>query len=308
MDGTWGTDQNPEKHSSALGYSGGAVGRVSARPSGRWPANLVLGCTCAETREGVAKSGTHVGHNRDGAALTSQTAFHARHKDTNDVGYGDASGHEPTRIHTDPDCPCAMLDAQTGERRSAGDYPTTYSNATGYGGWQTTQGPLYNDSGGASRFFYRAPIDDPDAELERFRYVAKASRRERNAGCEGMPEHDKADQSSWGRTCNVCGATFVDPATGEPKCGHGDFSWTPTKPAANHHPTVKPVALMRWLIKLVAYPGDLVLDPFMGSGTTGVACAMEGREFIGIEREAEYVAIAERRIAAAAEAQLDLLS
>jgi site-specific DNA-methyltransferase (adenine-specific) len=54
---------------------------------------------------------------------------------------------------------------------------------------------------------------------------------------------------------------------------------------------------MRWLVKLVARPGDVVLDPFMGSGTTGVACAMEGREFIGIEKDAEYVEIARRRIA-----------
>jgi len=56
---------------------------------------------------------------------------------------------------------------------------------------------------------------------------------------------------------------------------------------------------MRWLVKLVAQPGDVVLDPFTGSGTTGVACAMEGREFVGIEREAEYVEIARRRIEAA---------
>jgi site-specific DNA-methyltransferase (adenine-specific) len=56
---------------------------------------------------------------------------------------------------------------------------------------------------------------------------------------------------------------------------------------------------MRWLVKLVARPGDVVLDPFTGSGTTGVACAEEGRDFIGIEREAEYVEIARRRIDAA---------
>lgn len=64
---------------------------------------------------------------------------------------------------------------------------------------------------------------------------------------------------------------------------------------------------MRWLVKLVAQPGDVVLDPFAGSGTTGVACAMEGREFIGIEREAEYITIAEARIAnASAQGRLPL--
>jgi len=68
------------------------------------------------------------------------------------------------------------------------------------------------------------------------------------------------------------------------------------KEAANHHPTVKPVALMSWLVRLISPPGGIVLDPFMGSGTTGVAAVQEGREFIGIEREPEYLEIAEARI------------
>lgn len=63
---------------------------------------------------------------------------------------------------------------------------------------------------------------------------------------------------------------------------------------------MKPVELMRWLVKLVTPIGGTVLDPFTGSGTTGMACRYEQREFIGIEREADYVAIAERRIAAVA--------
>jgi site-specific DNA-methyltransferase (adenine-specific) len=68
----------------------------------------------------------------------------------------------------------------------------------------------------------------------------------------------------------------------------------------NDHPTVKPIELMRWLVRLVTPPHGTVLDPFMGSGTTGMACRYELREFIGIEREAAYVRIAERRIAAVA--------
>lgn len=66
----------------------------------------------------------------------------------------------------------------------------------------------------------------------------------------------------------------------------------------NNHPTVKPLALMRWLLRLVCSPGGTVLDPFMGSGTTAIACMQEGRHFTGIERMSEYVAIAEKRIAA----------
>ena len=67
--------------------------------------------------------------------------------------------------------------------------------------------------------------------------------------------------------------------------------------AQNHHPTVKPLALMEYLCKLTKTPtGGIVLDPFMGSGTTGMACVNTGRGFIGIEKEPEYFEIAEKRI------------
>ena len=65
----------------------------------------------------------------------------------------------------------------------------------------------------------------------------------------------------------------------------------------NHHPTVKPTALMRYLCKLVTPPAGTVLDPFMGSGSTGKAARMDGFGFIGIEQDADYIAIARARIA-----------
>lgn len=139
------------------------------------------------------------------------------------------------------------------------DSPTGSFGVTRRAG--TTLSP--GDSGGPSRFFY----------------CAKASRRERNAGLEGM-EAKAAEWDHWV-------ASGTNP---------GGIS----APRTNHHPTVKPVALMQWLVRLVAREGDLVLDPFLGSGTTGAACAEEGRDFIGIEKEAEYVEIARRRIEAAA--------
>ena len=71
------------------------------------------------------------------------------------------------------------------------------------------------------------------------------------------------------------------------------------------HPTQKPVALMEWVIKLLTKEGDTILDPFMGSGTTGVACARLNRNFIGIEINPQYFEIAQRRIAEA-QAQLTL--
>jgi site-specific DNA-methyltransferase (adenine-specific) len=67
----------------------------------------------------------------------------------------------------------------------------------------------------------------------------------------------------------------------------------------NNHPTVKPADLMRYLCRLVTPPGGVVLDPFMGSGSTGKAAALEGFDFIGIEQSAEYLEIARTRIEAA---------
>jgi DNA modification methylase len=64
----------------------------------------------------------------------------------------------------------------------------------------------------------------------------------------------------------------------------------------NHHPTVKPIDLMRWLVRLVTPPGGTVLDPFTGSGTTGIAAGLEGMDFIGIEQELEYLKIARARM------------
>jgi site-specific DNA-methyltransferase (adenine-specific) len=64
----------------------------------------------------------------------------------------------------------------------------------------------------------------------------------------------------------------------------------------NNHPTVKPNSLMRWLVRLVCPQGGAVLDPFMGSGSTGVACMQEGMEFVGIDMEEHYCDIARRRI------------
>lgn len=69
----------------------------------------------------------------------------------------------------------------------------------------------------------------------------------------------------------------------------------------NTHPTVKPVDLMRWLVRLLTPPGGLVLDPFCGSGSTGVACAAEGVDFLGMELDPGYTRTAEARIAHARE-------
>jgi site-specific DNA-methyltransferase (adenine-specific) len=117
-----------------------------------------------------------------------------------------------------------------------------------------------------------------------FCYFSKPSRGEREAGCDHLPA--------------VSGAMAVDreegsPGSQSPGAGAGRVA----EEIRNVHPTVKSIALMRWLCRLITPPGGTVLDPFLGSGTTGCAAALERFDFIGIEREAEYVAIAEARIA-----------
>ncbi len=73
-----------------------------------------------------------------------------------------------------------------------------------------------------------------------------------------------------------------------------------SEPRRNHHPTVKPTALMRYLCRLVTPPGGVVLDPFTGSGSTGKAAILEGFRFIGIDLNPEYIEIARGRVAQAA--------
>ena len=123
--------------------------------------------------------------------------------------------------------------------------------------------------------------------VSRFFYCPKTSTAEREAGCDHLPLKT-AGELTGGRKAGSAGLN-------NPRAGAGRTS----QGRRNHHPTVKPVALMRWLVRLVTPPGGLVLDPFTGSGTTGIACVHEQMRFLGMEREAEYVRIAEARIGAA---------
>lgn len=151
---------------------------------------------------------------------------------------------------------------------------------------QTTSGG--GDKRGGCQFFMNGDKRSEPTNHEpnsgsaaRFFYCAKASRSERNAGLEGMAKKFTATMND--------GIGKREHNESEPN------AWT-----QNHHPTVKPLALMRYLARLTKTPtGGVVLDPFMGSGTTGMAAVMEGRDFIGIELNAEYLEIAERRIAEA---------
>ena len=130
----------------------------------------------------------------------------------------------------------------------------------------TGRDQTFGGGGGASRFFY----------------VAKPSREEREIGCYDVPQKQRDETRTVG-----------DPGGDNPRNRGAQLR-------GNFHPTVKPIELMRWLVRLITPVGGTVLDPFTGSGTTGCACAFELRPFVGIEREADYVEIAKRRIAACA--------
>lgn len=174
-------------------------------------------------------------------------------------------GRWPANVCLDEDA-AAALDEQSGTLTSGGTPSRRLSDKTRhtYGAFNGTENPdgIGRSEGGASRFFY----------------CAKASRAEREAGLEGRERKAKL----W--------------SSGEQSPGTFQAEGT-DRTSTNHHPTVKPVALMRWLCRLVTPPGGLILDPFTGSGTTGVAAALEGFRFLGIEQEAEYAQIAEARIA-----------
>ncbi len=117
-------------------------------------------------------------------------------------------------------------------------------------------------------------LEPENKSASRFFYCAKASKSERNFGCEEMEDKTTDD-------------------------GREVVSNRPhqrgTTQRKNNHPTVKPIKLMEYLVKLVSKEGATVLDPFLGSGTTLIACVKLGRKGIGIEKEAEYCEIAKSR-------------
>ncbi len=161
----------------------------------------------------------------------------------------------------------------------------------------TTAGGLCT-ANALGRFPANTILDNGEGEeWRRYFYCAKASKKDRDEGLEEL-EEKKTGELQGGRKegsagsimLNENGTTRVNPyaGTGAPK--------------KNSHPTVKPTALMQYLIRLVAPKGATILDPFMGSGSTGKAVMYENKErntgykFIGIEKEAEYCKIAEARI------------
>ena len=184
------------------------------------------------------------------------------------IDAGDAKGRFPANfIHDGSDEAVSLFPESNG-----GAFPKKSNVATGRhyeGGWGNVNNEVRTEmgNGSAARFFY----------------CAKASKSERNAGLEAF--EDKKSQHNAGgigRKVSV-----------EKRLKQGKENAPMMK---NIHPTVKPVKLMEYLCRLVTPPNGVVLDPFMGSGTTGIAATNEGFCFVGIEMDEEYMNIAKARI------------
>jgi DNA modification methylase len=327
--GIWGNHgQRPENHRAEPGSNGTTMGRGWNAPgsrrhdAGRWPANVVLDEEAADAldpadqwrrffyvcgAESIEAESTSAGRKTASSDASSRTdgsgsrrTVQSRPDTTSTTATttgsttgsttSNSSNGRDTRPTTEPSEPprsnetgsaCAP-DAASGSRststqsgalesgRATASPANPSTCASGERGTESattrTCAPIALDSGTNPRAFY----------------VAKASRAERNAGLDGFEER--------------AAGNFEDDAYEWATDGKGNPRSAPVA-KRNHHPTVKPLALMRWLVRLVTPPGGTVLDPFTGSGTTGCAAALEGFEFVGIEREPEYADLAEARIA-----------
>ena len=149
----------------------------------------------------------------------------------------------------------------------------------------------YNDSGSFSRYFdlnkwWEEKIKQLPESVQKtfpFLIVPKASKAEKNRGCEKLGEKARANINK------------MMGEAGSFKTGSGNVRTVKFK---NHHPTVKPIKLMSYLIILGSRPNDIILDPFVGSGTTCIAAKMLGRRYIGFDNEKGYIEIAQCRLRA----------
>jgi DNA modification methylase len=240
---------------------------------GRFPANIILECICDEVIKGdkgeVKKSNNDKMWNSD--------LFGQRKEGDHYTDKGD--------IHTNPMCPCRLLDEQSGVSKSIKSKRggAVDSNSKTYN-WNNGDDKVidmyecgFTDKGGASRFFYQA----------------KVSKKERNLGLDEFCSvvGDVNNISGKRLKCRICDKWYI--TSDNCKCETPDWIEPSTK---NFHPTIKPITLMSYLCRLITPEGGVVLDPFMGSGSTGIAARLEGFDFIGMEMDEDYVKIAEARI------------
>lgn len=155
-----------------------------------------------------------------------------------------------------------------------------FPDTTSEGHWAKTKVTGFGDFGnGKSEYFGVGEKYKSKGSAARFFYCAKASKKERNEGLDNTEETINCDRN--------------------PDCYSADVPFNRSaNPKKNIHPTVKPLKLMQYLVRLVTPKNGIVLDPFMGSGTTGMAAKSQGFRYIGFDMTKEYVEIAEARIKA----------
>lgn len=209
------------------------------------------------------------------AAEEGRNAMHGGLKAI-DLSDRKSQGRWPANLILDEES-AAMLDKQTGRLTSGGGIKVgkRKKQSTNFTASKNYDKVVFTpDSGDASRFFY----------------CAKASRKERNMGMENCEDKLLA------RSGGAQGAEN----RGEKEYLQKHIGLNRVAVVKNNHPTVKPLALMKYLCTLLKMPGSdqIILDPFLGSGTTGIACKELGINFIGIEKEREYCEISVKRIAA----------
>lgn len=186
-----------------------------------------------------------------------------------------------------PDCPICLLNEMSGIKKSGmtklGQKRLMSSNPNKhtYGKWEpdTVRNATYRDSGYVSRFFY----------------CSKTSKSDRNEGLEGLAFEKVIGHNRFDK-CAVCGGYILQNKTRPSACQCENPKREHNKVKGNFHPTVKPTDLLRYLCRLIGHPNCVILDPFMGSGSTGKASVLEGFRFVGIEKEDDYCKIALARI------------
>jgi len=277
--GSWKTDKAAENV-----YEGGYEGKdIESSPLGRFPANIILthheDCECKGTKKVKPSNGSGKASEKGGGF--SKGMFGDGTSDNIGGGFTDADGNETIEDwDCHEDCPIRILDEQSGVSQSLSTkigFTNPIEDNSFFYGMRNKVTVRHNDKGGASRFFY----------------VAKASKSERNKGLDDFEEKPLAFSNQAKAELKRGNLEFNgNGIIGEGIVGHGNK----INMLKNFHPTVKPIKLMQYLVKMITPPNGIVLDPFCGSGTTGVACKLDGFSFVGLEQDPEYTKIAEARI------------
>lgn len=238
--------------------------------------------------------------------LEAEDMARGRKSSNNREVYGKYEGVEHIQPHQSGRFPANLLVSDDvlndGVVRKSGDRKPTGNPIYGGNSYNESKslstGFAKGDEGSYSRFFdldawARERLPEQQSKTFPFAIFAKASKSEKNKGLDHFEEKEICRQTS--RKCANCGGSIVGMGQNNPcVCDNRVETNTSRK---NHHPTVKPLKLMSYLITLFSREGDTVIDPFVGSGTTVVAAEQLGRKGIGIEREAEYAEIARARLA-----------